>query len=250
MRLMSVTRTERGDVVVLTLDRPPVNALDVQTLDELSDHLDACGDVGAVVLTGAGRTFSAGADLVAVLGAQDDEIDAGIDALTRCFRTLFLVPRPVVAAVNGAALAGGAVLACACDYRVAGERGPIGVIELAAGVPFPAWALEVVRYGVAHARFQEVVYLAGGYSPDEARSVGLVDETTNGDVVDRAVEVAERLAAIPRESYRITKATMRSATAREADRLTLETQDEVKASWRSDEVKAAIRAQLERLAKR
>ena len=89
-----------------------MNALDVDTLNELSDSFDEAAedDTRAVILTGTGKTLSAGADLVRVLAGDDEYIDAGIDALTRNFRTLFEFPKPVVAAVNGHALAGGAVL--------------------------------------------------------------------------------------------------------------------------------------------
>lgn len=93
---MAVVAEDRDDVRLVTIDRPPVNALDVDTLHELADVLEvSAGDdgVGAVVLTGAGKVMSAGADLIKVLAGDDDYIDAGIDALTRAFRSLFTFPK-------------------------------------------------------------------------------------------------------------------------------------------------------------
>ena len=248
---MSVRIEDRDEVRVLRLDRPPVNALDVDTLHELADGLDAAnadGTVRAIVLTGTGKVMSAGADLVKVLEAEDDYIDAGIDALTRAFRTLFVLPKPVVAGINGHALAGGAVLACGCDHRVMGEgSGRIGAIELAAGVPFPAWAIELVRHGVNNSHFEEVVYFGRSYEPSAALQVGLVDELApSGDVMDVAVERARELARVPSTTYALTKRSSRAATVGMAEALT-RYDDEVKAAWRSDEVKDAVRRQLEAL---
>lgn len=248
---MNLRIEDHDEIRVLRIDRPPVNALDAETLHELADGLDAANadaSVRAVVLTGTGKVMSAGADLVKVLEAEDDEIDAGIDALTRAFRTLFVIPKPVVAAVNGHALAGGAVLACGCDHRVMGEtRGRIGAIELAAGVPFPAWALELVRHGVNNSHFEEVVYFGRAYEPSDALERGLIDElVADGSVVDISIQRARELARVPATTYALTKRSARAATVGMAEALA-QYDDEVKAAWRSDEVQAAVRRQLEAL---
>lgn len=248
---MSVVRESHAAVMVLRLDRPPVNALDAETLDELSDALESAAadeDVDAIVLTGAGKTMSAGADLRKVFDAEPAEIDEGIDALTRAFKTLFLFPKPAVAAVNGFALAGGAVLACGCDYRLIGEgAGAIGAVEVAAGVPFPAWALELIRHAVNNEHFQEIVLFGHMYSPPDAKSVGLVDEIVPDDrLMDRSLEVASELARIPVSTFSLTKRSVRAERAAAADSL-MRFDDDVKDAWRSDEVKAAIRRQLDSL---
>jgi enoyl-CoA hydratase len=244
-----VIRESRGGVEILRIDRPPVNALDVETLDEISEALDdlLSKDVDGVVLTGAGSIFSAGADLRKVLEADSDAIAAGIEGLTRCFRTLFVFDRPVVAAVNGHALAGGAVLTCACDYRVMGSEGLIGAIELKAGVPFPAWALEVVRYGAHNEHVAEIVNFGRMYPPQKALDVGLIDEVTEGDVLERALEVVKELALVPRRTFAITKRSLREKTVREADSLAAVIDDDVKQAWSSPEVLAAIKRQLDSL---
>ena len=245
---MSSLRIEEHDgVAVVTIDRPPVNATDVETLRELTAALDAAREAKAIVLTGTGAVFSAGADLQRVLAGGPAYIESGIDALTDCFRTLFTSPRPVVAAVNGHALAGGCVLSCGCDYRVIAPTARIGAIEHQAGVPFPAWALELVRFGVNNEHVSEVLLFGRAYDARTAQQMGLVDEVAEGDVLGRSLDVAHELGKIPAESFALTKRLLRHATAEAADRLAAETDADVKRAWCSDEALAAVRAQLDSL---
>lgn len=234
-------------ITILRIDRPPVNALDADTLNELSDSFDEAAedDTRAVILSGTGKTLSAGADLVKVLAGDDAYIDAGIDALSRNFRTLFEFPKPVVAAVNGHALAGGAVLTCGCDHRVMGKwAGSIGAIELSAGVPFPAWALELVRYAVKSEYFSEIVYFGQSYVPEVAVEKGLVDEVIADTLLmPRSIEVAHELMKVPADTFSLTKRSMRAATAQAAESL-MRFDDDVKAAWKSKEVQDAIKRQM------
>ena len=241
---MPLYTEDHDGVTLLKLDRPPVNAVDLATLDEITAALEEAGSSKAIVLTGGGKIFSAGADLLAVLNGDTGYITAAIDALTRCFRALFTTPCPVVAAVNGHALAGGCVLSCGCDYRVMAAGARIGAIEHQAGVPFPAWALELVRFGVNHEHAAEVILFGRAYDAATALDMGIVDEVTDGDVLARAFEIAQELAAIPARSFTITKRGLRSATVAAADRLSAEIDDDVKAAWCSPEVLDAVKKQL------
>lgn len=242
--------TEESGVAILKLNRPPVNALDADTLNELSDRIDDlhAQDVDAAVLTGIEGIFSAGADLERVLESSSAEVDAGIDALSRNFRTLFTFPRPIIAAVNGHALAGGAVITCACDYRIMGRSGRIGAVEHAAGVPFPSWALEVVRHNVPAGHFQEVVLLGRAYEPEDALRIGLIDAIVDDErLMDRALQIARRFAEIPRVTYASTKSLARRPTVEHAEAEARRTDEDVKRAWSSDEVRSAIRKRLESL---
>ena len=251
--MASIVVEQNEGIAVVRIDRPPVNALDVDTLNELADAFDELrmGAARAAILTGTGSTMSAGADLVKVLGGGDSYIDSGIDALTRSFRTLFEFPKPVVAAVNGHSLAGGAVLTCGCDYRVMGKwAGTIGTIELTAGVPFPAWALELVRYAVKSEYFPEIVYFGKSYVPDVAVEKGLIDEAVPDTLLmQRAIEVANELMKVPVTTFALTKRSMRAAAVAAAEGLT-RYDDDVKAAWKSKEVQDAVKRQMEVLRKR
>lgn len=239
----------RGEADLLWLDRPPVNAANLELLTALADTVEdtAATSTRPLVLTGRGRSFSAGADLWAILEGDDAYAAAFVAGLVRAFGTLFRFPRPLVGAVNGHALAGGAIVACCCDHAVAADGpGRIGVTEHAVGVPFPLTALEIVRHAVAPERFEEVVFTARAYSPAEAVAVGFVAEVVAPEaVLDRAVEVAERLARVPAATYALIKEAARrpaleriAAHGREHDAAAVR-------GWQSDEAKESIRAFLE-----
>jgi enoyl-CoA hydratase len=155
--------------------------------------------------------FSAGVDLKRLAASGRDYPGALIPALVDCFARLFYHPRPVVAAVNGHAIAGGCVLACAADRRIAARGGArLGVTELQVGVPFPAIALEIMRAVVPPRHLAEMVYGGGTVSVDEALDRGLLDAVVEpASLLDAALAEAEALAAIPAESFALTKAQLR-----------------------------------------
>jgi enoyl-CoA hydratase len=161
---------------------------------------------------------------------------------------LFSFPRPLVGAVNGHAIAGGAILACCCDHvAVATGELKIGVTELAVGVPYPLAALEVVRHAVAPHRFEEVVFLGRTYSPVEAREIGFVDEVVPaGLVLDRAVEVAQELGRVPAATFELIKSAVRRPALERIEAHGAEHDAAATRGWQSPEVRAAIGAFLDR----
>src|SRR5262245_39446935 len=116
-----IRRERRGDVVWLRLEHGKANAMDVELLLALGDVLaeEAAGSTRALVVTGTGPMFCAGVDLRRLLREPPAYLDRFLPALDRMFETLLFLPKPVVAAVNGHAIAGGCVLACMCDRRLA-----------------------------------------------------------------------------------------------------------------------------------
>jgi enoyl-CoA hydratase/carnithine racemase len=237
---------EVGGVTVLTLASGKVNAMDV---DLLSDLTSAVRDLerrnsAPFVLTGAGQTFSAGVDLVKLLEGGPDYAEALITALSTAFVSVFGFPGPTVAAINGAAIAGGCVLACACDVRLIAPDGPIGASELRVGVPFPAAALEVLRYACGdHA---EEVMLGGRlYRGPDAVACRLADTIVDDDLVGQAVATAADRASLSAGSYRNTKTQLRGPALGRIAEATVD--DEVRRIWASPGTAAAIRSHLERL---
>lgn len=203
----------RGEVAVLTMRHGKANAFDLELSEALAARLEECRDwsTNAVVITGTGSIFSAGVDLLRVVNGGADYVEAFLPALGRTFETLFAFPKPVVAAINGHAIAGGCVVACAADHRLMVRgSGRIGVPELLVGVPFPTVALEIMRFATAPAQAQTLLYGGATFSPDDAVTHGLVDAIVESDqLLLAAVAAAEVLAARPPAAFAMTKQQLR-----------------------------------------
>ena len=141
-----------------------------------------------------------------------------LPALCSMFLSVFSCPKPVVAAINGHAIAGGCVLACAADRRLmAQDGGRIGLTELLVGVPFPSVAMEIMRCATAPLYFSDVILSPASYVPAEAMERGLIDDVVDaGILLDRALERAHALAALPPAAFAITKREIRQAALERA----------------------------------
>jgi enoyl-CoA hydratase len=238
------------DVRVVTLSSGPVNALDVEVLDELTEAFRELGRSGgpALVVTGAGRAFSAGVDLSSVVQGGADYTDRLVPALSNTFDALFSYPGPTVAAINGAAIAGGCVLACAADRRLISPNAQIGATEVHVGVPFPVAALEVVRYACGD-RAEEALLGGRTYRGADAVGAGFAHRVVAEDLVGAAVAEASELGAIPAGAYRHTKAQLRApALARMHDAEAIDC--EVRQMWGSDQTQQGLAAYLESIRRR
>ena len=243
-----IERSEHDGIVTLRLAHGKASALDLELLEAISRSLDEAVDARAIILTGTGSIFSAGVDLFRMLNEGERYVKAFVPALSNTIRKLFTFPRPVIAAINGHAIAGGAILAFASDYRLmARGNGRIGVPELRVGVPFPPMALEIVRYAVpAHAHRM----ILGGktYSADDALLMGLIDAFAEAEeLITQALEKAIEDAYIPTATYAITKLQLR-APALAAGRLGMD--DEITRVWSDPAIHAHIRAYLEKTIRR
>ncbi|HET6603679.1 MAG TPA: enoyl-CoA hydratase-related protein [Xanthomonadaceae bacterium] len=180
-------------VATLTLSRPEVhNAFDAGLVAELTDALQQVGqrkDVRAVVLTGAGSSFSAGADLnwmksMAAAGEAENREDAARLALL--MRVLDTLDKPTIARVNGAAYGGGVGLVACCDVAIASRSARFGLTEVCLGlVPAVISPYVVAAVGVRHAR--RLFLTAGMFDADEAERIGLVHRAVEPEVLDEAV---------------------------------------------------------------
>ena len=245
-----IRRERRGDVTWLRLEHGKANAMDVELLVALADALaeEATGSARALVITGTGTIFCAGVDLRRLLAERPAYLDRFLPALDRVFRTLLFLPKPAVAAVNGHAIAGGCVLACACDRRLAARgAGRMGVTELLVGLPFPAAAMEALRAVLPPPRLAEAVLTGRTWPLDEAASIGFVDEVVTADaLVERAQTEAETLAAIPAESFALTKRHLRQPLRDALDADGAKIDAEVARLWAAAEARAALAAYVAR----
>jgi enoyl-CoA hydratase len=167
-----------------------------------------------------------------------------LDAMLRSTLTF---PKPIVAAINGHAIAGGCILAAACDHRVMAEgSGRIGVPELAVGVPFPALPLEIMAARVPASALRDLVYTGRNVQVDEAIAYGLADEKCPPDqLIDRACAVAQRLAAIPANAFALTKETFYSLILTRVAQLA-DLNARVVEAWKLQATYDTIRGYLER----
>jgi len=210
-----VTRAERDGVVVLTADRPPVNAMDAQLLGEVVAAVEplAADPPAAVVLAGRAGSFSAGLDLKAVPAYGAEERRNMVEGINRMALGVYGLPCPVVCAITGHAIAGGFVLAVCGDHRVASTEGRYGLTEIKVGVPYPQGAIGVVRAELTAAAARVLVLGNRLVDAHECVRLGAFDEAVAPDaVIDRSVEVARELAQLPADAYARTKAELRSAT--------------------------------------
>lgn len=241
-----------GDgVVVLKMANGKANVMDTPFLRELTEAfttLAADDTTRAVVVTGAGSMFCAGVDLVSLLDGGDAYLDDFMTALSAMLSGSFRFPKPMVAAVNGHAIAGGAVLAACCDRRFMAEgKGRIGVPEMLVGVPFPLAAMEAVKFAVAPKQLSTVVLGGGLFQAEEAVRQGFADEAVSAEeLMPKAMEAARALGAIPPNAFRITKAQLRQDGLARLDRDMEASDKEMRALWGSDECRGAIRRYVEK----
>lgn len=191
--LSSTTLLDIGDgVATITLNRPAQrNALSAELIKSLSTSIEAAIEdpsTRVIVLTGAGSVFCAGADLKERATVTTSNADDELPALVRIFQRLQASPKPVVAKLNGSALAGGLGLACACDFAIAPRRALFGFTEVRVGVA-PA-IISVVCLPKLRAADAAELFLTGErISADEAARVGLITRAVDDDQLDAAVDV-------------------------------------------------------------
>jgi enoyl-CoA hydratase len=249
-----IERDDVDDIAVVRLAHGKVNALDLELCEAIARtfaEIDA-GPSRAIVLTGSGRTFSAGVDLWRLLDAGAAYSKAFLPALVEAFEAVFGAGKPVVAAVNGHAVAGGCILVSGCDRRLmAAGCGRIGVTELPVGVPFPVSALEILRFALGTQRTREAVLVGATYEPEAAVARGYLDEVVPPErLLVEAVATARRLASVPADTYRFTKDQLRRETVARIARLRPQEDPRVAEIWSARVDDGHIRAYMESVTRR
>ncbi len=210
---MPIEIAKDGAVAVMTLACPKGNAINHAFITAMNQALDqvAGPEVRALVLTGQGRAFGAGLDLVEAHGFDEQGGAAFVEAFDGLFARLFAFEKPVVAAVNGHAIAGGCVLACAADWRVmaAGEFA-IGLTEVPLGIAFPVGALECARHAIPREHWNTCILEGQRLSPYQALKLGVVQRVVDGgELLKVAKAKARELAELPAGAYARTKLDLR-----------------------------------------
>lgn len=202
-------RVEQG-VALLTVDRPPANALDLALVREIGAVVASVGsrpEVGAIVLTGAGPRFVAGADIGAMQAMDPAAFPEFINGIQRVMDDIEAVPVPTVAAVNGHAMGGGLELALACDLRFLAEGARIGLPEVRLGLLPGAGGTVRLTELVGKGAALDLLYTGRQVEAQEALALRLVNRVVPADrLVDETLAYAAALASGPREAVRALKA--------------------------------------------
>lgn len=188
-------------VALITLARPPMNALCRQMQSEIRDlsrEVSARSDVGAVVLYGGPKVFAAGADIKEMQGMDFQAMVQASAGLQECFTAVAQIAQPAIAAITGYALGGGLELALCCDLRVMGDNARVGQPEILLGIIPGAGGTQRLPRLVGPARAKDLIFSGRFVAADEALNMGLVDRVVApDDVLAEAMAWAKQLARGP-----------------------------------------------------
>lgn len=243
-----VNVTAHGDVAVVRMDRPPANAMDLELVAAGQAALADVTDAAAVVLTGRDGFFSAGVDLKLAPTLDAAGQREMVEGLNRLFAGWYAVPRPLVCAVSGHAIAGGLIMALCGDLRVGVDAGAkLGLTELKAGIPYPAVALEVARSELTARALRVLALRAHLVGPEGALGLGVLDELAPAaELLGVALERAEELGALPAGAYGKVKRQVRGEAIGRMEGVLAAGDDPMLGAWLGDETAAASRAILGR----
>jgi enoyl-CoA hydratase/carnithine racemase len=206
------------EIATVTLNRRKVNALNEPMVEELTksfEDLETDNEVRSIIFTGSGKFFSFGFDVPEFLNYSKSDFIRYLEKFTNFYTYLFLFPKPIVAALNGHTIAGGCMLATACDFRLmVTGKAKISLNEITFGSAVLAGSVEMLRYCVGSRNAQSILYSGAMYSAEEACQLGLVDQVSSEDALTEDVrKVAQELAQKDSSAFRSIKHLLRKPAA-------------------------------------
>ncbi len=240
---------QRAGVSILRMNRPPANAFTLDFARNLESAFASVLKSGpeALVITGSGDFFSGGLDLRIIPQYSAEEQRSFLEVLNRVMGALYACPLPLVAGVNGHAIAGAFVLTLTADYRVGpmNDTSQFGLTEARVGIPFPAVPAVVVQAEMAPNDVRFTTLCAKNFPAEQALSRGFFDELQpQENVLERAVEVARDLASMPADGYARIKQQFRAAAIEKIEQINAEQSDPMLDTWVSGEAAEASDAVL------
>jgi len=212
--------SKEQDVATVTLNRGKVNAINDAVVSELKSCFhqlttDTC--IRAVILTGQGKFFSFGFDTSEFMNYSKERFTTFLMNFTDFYTSLFLFPKPVVAALNGHAIAGGCMFATACDYRLmATGKAKIALNEITFGASLLAGSVEMLKVCVGERNAQRIVFNGTMFSADEAEELGLIDrKVPEENLLAEANNVAREFAQRDQQAFQSIKLLLRKNIALE-----------------------------------
>jgi methylglutaconyl-CoA hydratase len=220
----TVQYAEAQSIATITLNRPDKrNAISYELIDDLISALKQAASSAAqiVILTGAGKAFCSGMDLdnlKQLTGRTHEQNVVDSETMASLFRTLYDFPKPTIAAVNGAAIAGGTGLATLCDFTLAVPEAKFGYTEVRIGF-VPGIVSSYLIANVGEKRARDLLLTGRLFDAEEAHKLGLVNEIVAPDqLMPRALQLAAQLMENSPASLRTTKALLSSYTKEQLDR--------------------------------
>ena len=208
------------NIVKVILHRGKVNALNNQVVEEFHYtliDLSKDPDVKAIIISGSGKFFSFGFDIPEFLSYSKQKFTDYLIKFTNLYTYIFTYPKPVIAAINGHAVAGGCMLASACDKRVmVSGKTKISLNEISFGSSVFAGSTEMLRFCVGDKNATEILYSGRMYSAEEAKDLGLIDIITNeNNLMKDASKLALELGERPAPAFASIKSLLRKSVAEE-----------------------------------
>ncbi|UCE24705.1 MAG: enoyl-CoA hydratase/isomerase family protein [Candidatus Zixiibacteriota bacterium] len=230
----------------LRLSRGKVNAINEEVVDQLHAEFEGLrGDesVRAVTLTGTGAFFSFGFDIPWFYEFAREDFTRYLTKFAELINYIFMYPKPVIAAVNGHAIAGGCMLASACDHRVmVTGKAKISLNEITFGATVFQGATEQMRYWVGSAMTQEMLFSGAMYSAEQAEQFGLIQQAVNPEELKATVsQTVDRFARLEQPAFASLKKLLREPVVEGAARKEADAIEEFVNIWYSDGVRENLR---------
>jgi enoyl-CoA hydratase len=250
-----IERSHRDGISTLRLSHGKASALDLELVEGIARavaEVMADEETRAVILTGTGSIFSAGVDLYRLTNDGRAYVDRFVPALSRMLLELFAMPKPLIVAANGHAIAGGCIFTLAGDYRLmAAGDARIGIPELVVGVPFPPSVLEAVRFAVPPQHLQMLMYTGRTVTAEDALRFGVIDEVVDAaSLMTRAEKIAGQFAALPARAFQLAKRQLRDRAVSSAKHYANEFDKEVQDLWADPETLDRVRTYLAKTVKK
>nr|CAI5842280.1 unnamed protein product [Callosobruchus analis] len=220
VKLVSLTTDDKTGVSVLTLQRPPVNSLNLELLKDIHTALTEVENIkssGLILTSQKDGVFSAGLDILEMYKPNQDRLKEFWTTLQDCWIKLYGCSYPTVALINGHSPAGGCLLAMSCEYRIMQTNCTIGLNETLLGIVAPHWFISTMKNVIGHRQSELALTQGKMFTTDEAVKVGLIDETMNSkdEGLERAKAFLAKFAKIPLMARSMTKQYIRGATIQE-----------------------------------
>ncbi len=218
-----ILTSQKDGIVTLTLNRGKVNALNETLVEELHGVLTNFtkdNNVKSIIITGQGNFFTFGFDIPEILSYSKEDFIRYLTKFTDLYTYIFLYPKPIISALNGHTIAGGCMMALACDYRImVSGKARITLNEIGFGSSVFAGCVEMLRFCVGSRIATKIVYSGTMYSAEEAKELGLIDKvTTDEKLVSTARKIAVDLGGKPKNAFLSIKLLLRTSVAEEMKR--------------------------------